>query len=230
MQAADSSAQWAKHWLYDWDGSNVDLFLALQRGLPEGWVWLAEVLSALGSYWGAPAVVVLLLGWRRMQIEKGAVPLVVPLYTFVVGVALAIATAALAKAMFALPRPFVVLGDTVYRAASTPDSRYTMPSGHSVYVGAVVAALWPVFGWPGRMGLLLFATLVGWSRIVLGAHFPADVVAGLALGWMCVAAVTPCAWIVRPLQLTRRAVKAVEHVSLRLPPSEQNPPNPKENR
>jgi membrane-associated phospholipid phosphatase len=104
---------------------------------------------------------------------------------------LAIAAAAIVKSVFALPRPFVVLGDAVYRAASAPDSRYTMPSGHSVYVGVLAAALWPVMSWPGRIGLLAFAAAVGWSRIVLGAHFPVDVIAGLTLGWACVAAVGP---------------------------------------
>lgn len=206
MQAANT-LQWAKHWLYDWDGANVNLFRALQRALPDSWVWLPEVLSALGSYWGAPAIVMLLLVWRRMQVGKGAVPLILSLYTFVLGVTLAVATAALAKAMFALPRPFLVLGDAVYRAASVPDSRYTMPSGHSVYVGVLVAALWPILGWPGRIALLLFATLVGWSRIVLGAHFPVDVLAGFALGWLCVVVAGLLArQFVRSLQL-RRAVR-----------------------
>lgn len=193
MQAPDTMTQWTRHWLYDWGGANVDLFLAIQRALPDGWVWLPEVLSAVGSYWGAPAVVVLLLVWRRMQVRQGAIPLDVPVCRFVLGLALAIAAAALAKAVLALPRPFVVLGDAVYRAASAPDSRYTMPSGHSVYVGVLAAALWPVLGWSGRMGLVLFAAAVGWSRIVLGAHFPVDVIAGLALGWACVAAAGPWA-------------------------------------
>lgn len=202
MQAPDTATQWTKHWLYDWGGANVDLFLALQRALPDGWIWLPEVFSAFGSYWGAPAVVVLLVIWRRMQVRQGAVPLVVVLCRFVLGLALAIANAALAKAVFALPRPLVVLGDAVYRATSAPDSRYTMPSGHSVYVGVLAAALWPVLGWPGRIGLLLFAAAVGWSRIVLGAHFPVDVIAGFALGWACVAAVGPWAKrIARPLPL-----------------------------
>ena len=183
----------ARHWLYDWGGANVDLFLAIQRTLPDGWIWLPEFLSAVGSYWGAPAVVVLLLVWRRMQVRQGAIPLDVPLCRFVLGLTLALATAAVAKTVFALPRPFVILGEAVYRAASAPDTRYTMPSGHSVYVGVLAAALWPVLGWSGRMGLLLFAVAVGWSRIVLGAHFPVDVLAGLVLGWACVASALPWA-------------------------------------
>jgi hypothetical protein len=124
MKASDTAVQWAKHWLYDWGGANVDLFLAIQRTLPDGWTWLPELLSALGSYWGAPAVVVLLLVWRRVQVAEAA-SLTVSLVQFVLGLALAITAAAVAKAVFALPRPFVVLGDAVYRAVSAPDSRYT---------------------------------------------------------------------------------------------------------
>lgn len=189
MQTPETATQLLRHWLYDWGGANVDLFLAIQRTLPDDWMWLPEFLSAVGSYWGAPAVVVLLLVWRRMQIRQAAIPLSVPLCRFALGLPLSIAAAALAKTVFALPRPFILLGDSVYRVASTPDSRYTMPSGHAVYMGVLAAALWPVLGRSGRTGVLLFAVAVGWSRIVLGAHFPVDVIAGFALGWACVAVV-----------------------------------------
>ncbi|MDO8775551.1 MAG: phosphatase PAP2 family protein [Burkholderiaceae bacterium] len=192
MQAPDMATQWMKLWLYDWGGANVDTFQVIQRTLPDGWIWLPELLTALGSYWGAPVVVVLLLVWRRVKVAE-AISLTVSLYQFLFGLALALATAALAKALLALPRPFVVLGDAVYRATSAPDSRYTMPSGHSVYVGVLAAALWSILGWSGRIGLLVFAAAVGWSRIVLGAHFPMDVLAGFALGWASVAAVGPLA-------------------------------------
>lgn len=186
---APSTVQPVRHWLYDWGGANVDAFLAIQRAWPDAWIWLPEVLSTVGSYWGAPAVVLLLLVWRRMQVRQGAAPHDVPFWKFVLGFVLAMAAAAIAKMAFALSRPSLVLGEAVYRASSGPDSRYTLPSGHSVYVGVLAVALWPVLGWRGRVGLLAFAAAVGWSRIVLGAHFPADVIAGFALGGMCVAAV-----------------------------------------
>lgn len=188
MQVPDTATRWTRHWLYDWGGANVDLFLAIQHALPDSWIWVPEILTVLGSYWGAPAVLVLMLVWRRMQVREGSTPLNATLCRFVLGLALAFAGAAVFKAIFALPRPFVVLGDAVYRAHSGPDSRYTMPSGHSVYVGVLAAALWPALGRAGRMGLLVFAAAVGWSRIVLGAHFPMDVIAGLALGVACAAA------------------------------------------
>lgn len=195
MQAPHTATQWTRHWLYDWGGANVDLFLVIQRALPDGWIWLPETLSAFGSYWGAPAIVVLMLVWRRRQVRERSTPLDVQLCRFVIGLVFAFAGTAVLKAMFALPRPFVVLGDAVYRVHAAPDSRYTMPSGHSVYVGVLAAALWPALGRAGRVGLLVFAAAVGWSRIVLGAHFPMDVITGLALGGTCVAAAG--AWVQR---------------------------------
>lgn len=205
MQAMDTATQWTRHWLYDWGGANVDLFHAIQRALSDGWLWAPEILSMLGSYWGAPAVVLLMLVWRRALFRGGSTPLDVPLCRLVLGLAFAIAVAAIFKAVFALPRPFEVMGDVVYRADSAPDSRYTMPSGHSVYVGVLAAALWPALGRVGRVGSLVFAAAVGWSRIVLGAHFPMDVIAGLALGWACAAGAG--SWsqrIARVVPITRR--------------------------
>lgn len=191
MHALETATQWMKLWLYDWGGANVDLFLGIQRTLAGGWIWLPEFLSAVGSYWGAPAVVVLFLVWGRISVRGAAIPSRVALWRFALGLPLSFVAAALAKTLFALPRPFVLLGDSVYRAASAPDSRYTMPSGHAVYMGVLTASLWPVLGRTGGIGMLLFAVAVGWSRIVLGAHFPVDVIAGFALGWACVAVVGP---------------------------------------
>ena len=64
MQASGTVTELLKRWLYDWNGANVDLFLAIHRALPDGWSWLPELLSWIGSYWGTPAVVGGLLLWR----------------------------------------------------------------------------------------------------------------------------------------------------------------------
>ena len=55
------------------------------------------------------------------------------------------------------------------------------PSGHSTAIGAfcmAMALLFPRF----RAWLLLLALWVGATRVVVGAHFPSDVVAGLLVG------------------------------------------------
>ena len=186
----DTAAQWLSHELYDWGGANVDVFVAAQRALPDTWLWLPEMLSAVGSYWAAPVALVLMLDWQRTQNRLDAIRRRVSLCRFVAGLTLGLGATALAKAAFALPRPSIVLGDVVYRSVTAIDSRYTFPSGHAVFVGVLAAALWPTVDWSVRIALLLFAATVGWSRIVLGAHFPADVIAGFTLGWVCVVVVS----------------------------------------
>lgn len=71
----------------------------------------------------------------------------------------------------------------VHRLIGKPESLYSLPIGHATYMAVVAAASWPLLRWCGRLRLMAVAMAVGWSRIVLGAHFPADVVAGL------------CAWL-----------------------------------
>ncbi len=65
---------------------------------------------------------------------------------------------------------------------------HSMPSGHAVTAGAVVAILWIAGGRYWRRpwvfaGMVVLALSIGVSRIATGAHWPADVVAGAALGW-----------------------------------------------
>lgn len=73
---------------------------------------------------------------------------------------------------------------------------YSFPSSHSyaaavgttivVYVCAVFAPYALPFVIPS---VLIVATMVGISRIYVGAHYPSDVIGGLALGWIVVGAI-----------------------------------------
>ncbi len=68
-----------------------------------------------------------------------------------------------------------------------PD-RFSFPSGHataSLAVALTYALAFPAAGGP----LLVLAGLAGWSRVVLGVHFPSDVVAGQLLAVVTVVAV-----------------------------------------
>lgn len=67
----------------------------------------------------------------------------------------------------------------IARAASLDE--FSFPSGHTLHAVAfsVIAIAWfPALTLP----LLLFAMLVAMSRVVLGLHYPSDVLAGIALG------------------------------------------------
>lgn len=74
-------------------------------------------------------------------------------------------------------RPSVRVTEDTFVAE--PD-RFSFPSGHScaaMSVAFVYAVAYPWAAWP----LLLLSTLVGFSRVRLGVHFPGDVLVGQAI-------------------------------------------------
>jgi undecaprenyl-diphosphatase len=90
-----------------------------------------------------------------------------------------------AKAVVRLPRPVAGLADGqlhVIGHALTSHSG-SMPSGHAL-AAATLAALWWLGATPRRTRrwLVAFALLVAASRVVVGAHWPSDVLVGAALG------------------------------------------------
>lgn len=61
--------------------------------------------------------------------------------------------------------------------------RAGFPSSHALVMGAVVGALLPHTGSEVLIAAMAAVALgTGWARVHTGAHFPLDVVAGLALG------------------------------------------------
>ncbi len=72
-----------------------------------------------------------------------------------------------------------------------PEQTFSFPSGHAMGSMALVATL-AVLAWPTRArwfvvaGGLVFAVLVGASRVYLGVHYPSDIAAGWcgALAWV----------------------------------------------
>ena len=76
------------------------------------------------------------------------------------------------------PRPYEVLA--VIRGAPPLDP-FSFPSGHTLH--AVAFTLVAVMYYPSLAPLLVpFTLLVAASRVVLGLHYPSDVLAGAALG------------------------------------------------
>ena len=83
------------------------------------------------------------------------------------------------KAHLVRQRPYITRSTLTLGTA--PLDVYSFPSGHTLHaVSFTVVALsyYPQLAWL----LIPFATLVALSRVVLGLHYPTDVLAGAAIG------------------------------------------------
>ena len=76
-------------------------------------------------------------------------------------------------------RPYVTHGEIV--CGTPPLDRYSFPSGHTLHAVGL-AILYGAYDPAMLVVIAPFAALVAASRIVLGLHYPSDVVAGGLLG------------------------------------------------
>ena len=77
------------------------------------------------------------------------------------------------------PRPFAT--DARIRAWVAPLDEFSFPSGHTLHAVAftlVAVAHYPMLGWV----LAPFTASIAASRVVLGLHYPSDVLAATAIG------------------------------------------------
>lgn len=101
--------------------------------------------------------------------------------TILVGFAIERPIYFLAKKSFARVRPCDCL---VTNAYIVPGDKFSLPSGHSAaaFLVAIILSnffpeyVWLLFGW---------ASSVAISRVVLGVHFPADIILGAIIGSSC---------------------------------------------
>lgn len=175
-----------KQFFYDWNGLNVALFEAINQATPEWLTPLARIGSTLGSYWTGPFLLIVLLLWSRLlnsstKPQFTASDVRTQAKRFALGFALSALGVVLLKLVMAFPRPFAALIDMV-RIIGEPELQYSFPSGHAAYAMLVAVTLWPLVTRPLRVLLIAWLVWVGWSRIAVGAHFPADVFGGYLLG------------------------------------------------
>ena len=81
-------------------------------------------------------------------------------------------------------RPRPADAEASLRAFIKPSDRFSFPSGHTA-AAALMATLVAVH-YPALTALAVpLAVLIGLSRVVLGVHFPTDILAGAVLGSLC---------------------------------------------
>lgn len=86
----------------------------------------------------------------------------------------------LLKSRIGRERPYAVHAERI-SCAMPPLDRYSFPSGHTLHAvcfSSIACTYLPVLAWV----LVPFALLVALSRMVLGLHYPTDVLAGALIG------------------------------------------------
>ncbi len=154
---------------------NVRTFEAVQaatRALPDPF-WSCVTICGTGVV--AFALLSPTLAWRPRWFAAA-----------IVGAALGGAYSNGMKRLFGLPRPAAVLDAAHLHAIGHALRANTFPSGHSVTAFALAALLAFASTRPLRTAAwtLPLAALVALSRIAVGAHWPADLAAGAAGGWV----------------------------------------------
>jgi membrane-associated phospholipid phosphatase len=145
--------------------------------------WLHAPMRWWAEYGVVLFALLLLAGWwRARSLDPGrmAAALWAP-----VGMLLAVAVNQPVGHLVAERRPYDVLRGVLVLVPRTTD--FAFPSDHAVMAGAVAAGVWWV---DRRLGIVaaVAAVAMAFARVYVGAHYPLDVVAGLALG-ACVTSV-----------------------------------------
>jgi membrane-associated phospholipid phosphatase len=99
------------------------------------------------------------------------------LFSYLAAPAAALLLSVLLRRLVKRPRPFAVLG--IKRPDNRKDS-FSCPSNHSASAAVIALAVMRIHPGFGACALVL-ALLTGSSRVFIGAHYPADVLAGYLL-------------------------------------------------
>jgi len=155
------------------DHAEYRLCRRLNRGVEHAWVRVFfKTASRLGDgvIWYA-----LMLALPLLYGDEGLRVAAIMLATGAVGLALY----KFLKRTFVRERPFI--RHAGISLAGAPLDRYSFPSGHTLHAVAftwLAVAAFPVLGFV----LLPLALAIAASRVVLGLHYPTDVLVGALLG------------------------------------------------
>lgn len=119
-----------------------------------------------------------------------------------------------AKLLFDAPRPLALYHDAIQAGMVSinvmfePLYAHSFPSGHSQAAFTVAYSLGQLctrWGAVGRVTFYATASVIALSRVYVGAHFPADVLAGAVLG---IATASASFWLLRKVHQWRAAKTA----------------------
>ncbi|MFE0207093.1 phosphatase PAP2 family protein [Streptomyces sp. NPDC058985] len=163
-----------------YDGSGVDgtAYLEVVDMAHRAPAWFDRAVSDYSSYGLTLFAALMLVGWwraRRQGAPQAIKALAVPVLTVV-----AFGLSTLVKQTVHENRPCRSLHVVTIEACPAPDD-WSFPSNHATLAAAAAVALWFVSVRLGAIAAVGALAMAG-SRVWVGAHYPHDVLAGIAVG------------------------------------------------
>lgn len=186
-----------KNVLYDWFGYNKILFTSLNN-ITENTAILTTlqfITDYIGNYMMFPAhlcLVVLLiytLTYTKKQTLEIDLLYIKSIITLLAALMLFLTVGELMKRYFSFVRPYcspeIALNSTVQSIMSGHYNMHkclrSLPSGHTQYISTFVLSMWPLLNKQLKILGASSIITVMFSRVILGAHFPADTLYGFVL-------------------------------------------------
>jgi membrane-associated phospholipid phosphatase len=160
--------------------------------------WAHAIVKAFAVYGIAVFVVLLLTAWWRARSSEDPATSVVAVAWAAIAPLIGFVAVQVIGSIVDRSRPYDAITNVLVLVDRTKDSSF--PSDHATAAGAVAAGLWLVgrqLGSHRQARIAIGAAMVlAFSRVYVGAHYPGDVLAGLALGTLVAVAGAPLAQVV----------------------------------
>ncbi|MGW2212709.1 phosphatase PAP2 family protein [Streptomyces sp. NPDC001781] len=163
-----------------YDGSGVDgrVYVDVVETAHHAPPWLDRLISGYSTYGLALFALLMVIGWwwaRNQDAARAVKALAAPVLTV-----LAFVTSTALKQAVRENRPCQSLHVITLEACPAAGD-WSFPSNHATLAAAAAVALWFV---SARLGVIatIGALAMAASRVWVGAHYPHDIVAGLAVG------------------------------------------------
>ena len=170
-----------KEIFYDWGGFNVWLFHAINDIRESHLDRFMQLGTAIGDHGLFPLYLALLtlaaLGITVKQ-RSLALPWIGAIAVFSCAYLLDGLLISTLKPLLDYPRPPLALPAGTVHIVGSPEYHHSTPSGHASFAMLCIASLWPMLNSRLKLIGVSLVLWVGISRVSLGAHFPADVLAG----------------------------------------------------